>query len=77
MKYVSSGSADRTTNIWETESGQLKHRLGGHTGSVNATALHPNAQIVASASSDRTCWLGEIGASSDAINPAETSNSAR
>lgn len=41
MKLVSAGSADRTTNIWELETGVLKHRLGGHTGSVNATAMHP------------------------------------
>ena len=66
MKLISAGSADRTTNIWEAETGILKHRLGGHTGSVNATALHPKSSIIASASSDRTCWLGEIGASSEA-----------
>lgn len=41
MKLVSAGSADRTTNIWEVETGVLKHRLGGHTGSVNETAMHP------------------------------------
>jgi len=66
MKLVTSGSADRTTNIWDVETGALKHRLGGHTGSVNETALHPFSNIIASASSDRTVWLGQIGASSDA-----------
>ena len=34
---VTAGSADRTINIWETDTGKLKHRLGGHTGSVNET----------------------------------------
>jgi Prp8 binding protein len=32
---VTAGSADRTVNIWETDSGKLRHRLGGHSGSVN------------------------------------------
>ena len=65
MKLVSAGSADRTTNIWEVETGVLKHRLGGHTGSVNETTMHPGQNLIASGSSDRTVWLGEIGASSD------------
>lgn len=73
MKYVSAGSADRTTNIWEVETGLLKHRLGGHTGSVNETAMHPSGTIIASASSDRTLWLGEIGVSSHSGIP-ETSS---
>lgn len=34
---VTAGSADRTINIWEKDTGKLKHRLGGHTGSVNET----------------------------------------
>ena len=66
MKRISAGSADRTTNIWDVETGALKHRLGGHIGSVNETALHPSAPLIASASSDKTLWLGEIGASSEA-----------
>lgn len=52
MQLVTAGSADRTTNLWEVETGVLKHRLGGHTGSVNEIALHPKGGIVASASSD-------------------------
>ena len=39
-KYVTCGSADRTSNVWDAESGQLLHRLGGHTGSVNETQIH-------------------------------------
>lgn len=57
---VTAGSADRTINIWEADTGKLKHRLGGHTGSVNETQLHPNGQIVASCSSDSTVCIGEL-----------------
>ena len=63
-KLISAGSADRTVNVWDVDSGQLKHRLGGHNGSVNETSLHPESQIIASASSDKTVWLGELGAES-------------
>lgn len=59
-KLVSAGSADRTVNVWEVETGNLKHRLGGHSGSVNETALHPSMRIIASGSSDKTICLGEL-----------------
>lgn len=53
---VSAGSADRTVNIWDPQSGELKHRLGGHKGSVNETSIHGN--LVASGSSDKTIIVG-------------------
>ena len=37
---LTAGSADRTVNIWEMDTGKLIHRLGGHTGSVNECQLH-------------------------------------
>merc|ERR1712060_215059 len=64
-EYVTAGSADRTTNVWKVETSELLHRLGGHTGSVNEVALHPEGGVIASASSDKTVWLGELGASSE------------
>ena len=57
---VTAGSADRTVNIWEADTGKLKHRLGGHSGSVNDVQLHPTRSLVASCSSDSTVCLGEI-----------------
>lgn len=56
--WVTAGSADRTVNVWHVESGQLRHRLGGHLGSVNETALHGN--LVASSSSDKTVIVGSL-----------------
>jgi Prp8 binding protein len=34
-KLITAGSADRVLYIWDVDSGVLKHRLGGHQGSVN------------------------------------------
>jgi Prp8 binding protein len=36
---ITAGSADRTVNVWDFESGELKHRLGGHKGVVNETSI--------------------------------------
>lgn len=55
---ISAGSADCTVNVWDFKSGELKHRLGGHKGSVNETSIHGN--YVASCSSDKTVIVGEL-----------------
>ena len=39
---ISAGSADRAIYVWKADTGEIKHTLGGHTGSVNQTALHPS-----------------------------------
>ena len=59
--YFGAGSADRNLWIWEAESGNVKWKLGGHEGSVNCLAFHPNEDIVCSGSSDKTLFLGELG----------------
>lgn len=58
--YVSCGSADRNVNVWDYASGALRYKLPGHNGSVNSVAFHPKEPIIASASSDRTLFLGEL-----------------
>jgi len=58
-KLVSAGSADRTVNIWDVESAALKHRLGGHKGSVNETSISKD-NLIASCSSDKSIIVGKI-----------------
>jgi Prp8 binding protein len=60
---VTSGSGDRFVYIWETSNRQLAYALPGHKGSVNEVVFHPKEPIVASASSDRTLYLGELATS--------------
>jgi len=57
---VTSGSADRLVYIWDTNTTNLLYRLPGHSGSVNEVVFHPNEPIIASCSSDKTIYLGEI-----------------
>ncbi|GJQ13408.1 hypothetical protein GpartN1_g5199.t1 [Galdieria partita] len=54
------GSADKFVYIWDVDSGELQYALPGHDGSVNDIAFHPNESLIASASSDKTIFIGEI-----------------
>lgn len=49
-------------NIWDASSRKLLYKLPGHNGSVNDVAFHPKEPIVASASSDKNIFLGELAA---------------
>ena len=57
---VSAGSSDNFVYLWNVETGEVLEKLGGHHGSVNETAFHPEANIIASGSSDKTIFIGEF-----------------
>ena len=57
---VCAGSSDGFTYIWDSETGELRSKLGGHFGSVNDVSFHPLTNIVASASTDKTVIVGEF-----------------
>eukprot|EP01111_Echinosteliopsis_oligospora_P006216 TRINITY_DN2026_c0_g1_i1.p1 TRINITY_DN2026_c0_g1~~TRINITY_DN2026_c0_g1_i1.p1 ORF type:complete len:360 (-),score=105.55 TRINITY_DN2026_c0_g1_i1:73-1152(-) len=59
---IAAGSADRFVYVWDTTSRRILYKLPGHTGSVNEVDFHPDEPIIASCSSDRTIFLGEISA---------------
>ena len=59
-KKVTAGSADRNVYIWAADTGKLLYKLPGHKGSVNEVVFHPTEPIVASCSSDRSVYLGEL-----------------
>jgi len=63
---IAAGSSDKLVYVWDAKEGTLLYKLPGHKGSVNEVAFHPNPEepIIASASSDRTIFLGEINPSS-------------
>jgi len=58
---VSGGSADRVVHIWDEYSSEELYYLPGHTGCVNSVIFHPvEKNVVASASSDNTIYVGEL-----------------
>ncbi|KAM9979392.1 hypothetical protein ACTFIY_008637 [Dictyostelium cf. discoideum] len=59
-RRIGCGSSDRQVYIWDTNTKQLQYCLPGHSGTVNEVTFHPNEPIIASCSSDKTIYLGEI-----------------
>jgi Prp8 binding protein len=57
---VAAGSSDRMTYLWDALTGEVKYALPGHKGSVNEVVFHPKEPIIASGSSDKTIFLGEL-----------------
>jgi len=60
-KMVSGGSSDRMVHIWDELTTEELYLLPGHTGCVNCVVFHPRENIVASASSDKAIFVGELG----------------
>ena len=58
--WISAGSSDNFVYIWEVDSTEILEKLGGHHGSINETAFHPEQNIIASGSSDKTVYVGEF-----------------
>ena len=59
-RRVAAGSSDRCVYVWEFETGKLEYKLPGHTGSVNGVHFSPRQPIIASCSSDKSIYLGEL-----------------
>eukprot|EP00396_MALV-II-16_sp_LP-1_P000111 gene111-338_t len=59
-KMIGAGSSDKNVYLWNSATGQLAYALPGHHGSVNDVCFHPKENIICSASSDRTLFMGEL-----------------
>ena len=57
---VTGGSADRVVLIWDELSAEELYVLPGHNGCVNSVIFHPKENVVASASSDKSIFVGEL-----------------
>lgn len=55
-----SGAGDRTVVIWDAQSAKILYKLPGHRGTVNEVTWHPHEPIIASGSTDRLIYVGEI-----------------
>ena len=60
---VCAGSSDWYVYVWDAATGKIAYKLPGHRGCVNEVDFHPTQPIVASCSSDKSVYLGEIEAS--------------
>jgi Prp8 binding protein len=59
---VTGGSADKVVHVWDELSTEELYYLPGHSGCVNSVVFHPKENIVASGSSDKSIYVGELSA---------------
>lgn len=60
-EMVTAGSSDRAVHIWDVPTGQELYYLPGHKDTVNEVVFSPaNEPVIASGSSDKTIFLGEL-----------------
>jgi len=60
---VTGGSADKVVHIWDELTSEELYYLPGHTGCVNSVIFHPKENVIASASSDKSIFVGELSGS--------------
>mmetsp|Transcript_5034 Transcript_5034/g.5808 ORF Transcript_5034/g.5808 Transcript_5034/m.5808 type:complete len:156 (+) Transcript_5034:1-468(+) len=57
---VTGGSSDKVVHIWDELSTEELYYLPGHKGCVNSVIFHPRENVVASGSSDKSIFVGEL-----------------
>ena len=57
---VTAGSADKMVHIWDEFSTEELYLLPGHKGCVNTVIFHPVENVIASGSSDKHIFVGEL-----------------
>jgi len=61
-RQATAGSSDWLVHVWDVGTGKIAYKLPGHRGSVNEVDFHPTQPVVASCSSDKSVYLGELEA---------------
>ncbi|MBP7934118.1 MAG: protein kinase [Phycisphaerae bacterium] len=70
-RWVASGAGDKTTRIWDAQTGKPLHVLRGHEDGVNSVAFSHDSQQIMSGGADGTvrAWNAHTGADLAVIRP--------
>lgn len=63
---LAAGDRDRVVRVFEVESGQLKHRLAGHSGSVTCLAFTPDGKRLVSSGTDGSLRVWDLSTGKEA-----------
>lgn len=75
-KTLASGSYDRTINIWDLSTGELKYNLTQHSGRINSVAISRDGKLLVSGSGDGTIRIWNLAIGEEIYSPLK-SNSGR
>lgn len=56
-QYIASGSMDGSVYVWNVLTGELEHKLNGHSVSVYAVSWHPGGLYLASVDKQKSCII--------------------
>jgi transcription initiation factor TFIID subunit 5 len=60
MRYLLTGSSDRTMRMWDTASGKCVRVFTGHSAAIRSIAISHSGKYLASAGDDKTIRLWDI-----------------
>lgn len=59
-QWIAAGLSNGAVRVWNTQTGEIRYTLSGHTYAVRAIAISPDGQTLVSASSDHTMKVWDL-----------------